>query len=137
MIVSYEKFQGGLMLREVETEEDAFAEMRRYLEVNKIPSTYTEITWQEVDEQHRITARHKRVTMGCDSDESVTFGIYYEGQPGCLELGSEERWGIDRDKLPLNNIHYYYKSSQHKHVCWYDEVVAYFRDLAQREERGE
>ena len=43
MIVSYEGIRGGLLLREIETEEEAFAEMRRYLEVNNISSNYTEV----------------------------------------------------------------------------------------------
>ena len=43
MIVSYEGVRGGLLLREVETEQEAFAEMRRYLEVNNIPSNCTEV----------------------------------------------------------------------------------------------
>ena len=50
MIVSYEGVRGGLLLREVETEQEAFAEMRRFLEVNNIPSNYTEVQWKEVDE---------------------------------------------------------------------------------------
>ena len=36
MIVSYEGVRGGLLLREVKTEQEAFAEMRRFLEVNNI-----------------------------------------------------------------------------------------------------
>ena len=47
MIVSFEGKIGGVKLREVNTEQEAFAEMRRYLEINQIASNYTEIVWRE------------------------------------------------------------------------------------------
>lgn len=136
MIVSYEGVRGGLLLREVETEEEAFAEMRRYLEVNEIPSTYTEVEWKEIDANYEILARHKRVSMCCRPSGGVTFGIYYDGQPKHLELGSEEKWCIKREQYPFKNFSYYYKASANKYVCWYDEVSAYFKDLEARKAGG-
>ena len=132
MIVSYEGVCGGLLLREVETEEEAFAEIRRFLEVNKILSVYTEVRWVDPSESYWSKTRHKRITMGTRSDGCKSFGIYYTGYPDHLELGSEESCGIKREYLPINNHSYYYKSSENKYVCWYDEVVEYFKDLAKR-----
>ena len=137
MIVSYEGVRGGLLLREVETEQEAFAEMRRFLEVNNIPSNYTEVQWKEVDENYGILVRHKHIAMGCKpGGGGADFGIYYEGQPKHLELGSEEKWCIKREQYPHKNFSYYYKPSENRYVCWYDEVAEYFRDLAVRRAGG-
>lgn len=138
MIVSYEGVRGGLLLREVETEEEAFAEMRRYLEVNRIPSVYTEVKWEEVNENYGILTRYKHVAMGGKTlGDGADFGIYYEGQPTHLELGSEEKWGIDRDKFTLRyEVSHHFKPSENKFVCWYDEVSRYFQDLAERKAGG-
>lgn len=140
MIVSYEgaRTRGGLLLREVETEQEAFAEMRRFLEINNIPSNYTEVQWKEVNENYGILARHKHIAMGCEpGGGGADFGIYYEGQPAHLELGSEEKWGIKREQYPSQkNFSYYFKASENKYVCWYDEVAKYFQDLAVRKAGG-
>ena len=138
MIVSYEGVRGGLLLREVETEEEAFAEMRRYLEVNNILSNYTEVYWKEVNENYGILARHKHIAMGSKpGGGGADFGIYYEGRPTHLELGSEEKWGIKREQYPSQkNFSYYFKASENKYVCWYDEVTRYFQDLAERKAGG-
>lgn len=139
MIVSYEGKRGGILLREVKNEQEAFAEMRRYLEVNNIPSNYTEIRWEEVNESRGILTRYKHVAMRCakSSSDGVDFGIYYEGHPAHLELGSEEEWGIRRDQPPPYNYSYHYKYSENKFVCWYDEIAEYLKDLAERKAGGE
>ncbi len=136
MIVSYEGAMGGLLLREVETEQEAFAEMRRYLEVNNIPSNYTEVYWKEADERFGIV-RHKRIVMGVTHDFYMPkFGIYYEGQPKYLEFKPEEKRCTEKEKHPCGNAICYHSPS-FKHQCWYDEVAEYFRDLAKRKEGGE
>lgn len=136
MIVSYEGARGGILLKEVETEEEAFAEMRRYIKVNNIPSNCTEVQWVDVDENRGIFTRYKKVSMVNTIGHGVSFGIYYEGQPAHLELGSEEKWEIQRDDWPSRNPSYYYKESENKFVCWYDEVARYLQDLAERKAGG-
>lgn len=136
MIVSYEGVRGGLLLREVKTEEEAFTEMRRFLEVNRIPSVYTEVRWQDADERMGHLARHKRIYMGCKVDNGVTFGIYYDGQPRHLELGSEKEWGIKRELFTYKNFSYHYRSTVNGRVCWYDDVMTYLKDLAERKAGG-
>lgn len=128
MIVSYELVSGGLLLREVETEAEAFAEMRRFNEVNHIHSDVTEIRWVEEKEnlQHLKIPRHKEVVM-------VTgFGIYYDEPPTFLELGDESKWGIKREGLIPYNPSYHFNHTINQFVCWYDEVKAYFEDLDKR-----
>lgn len=138
MIVSYERFKGGLLLREVATEEEAFAEMRRFLEVNNIPSDYTTVKPKLVYKDNEFLTSYKYVGMGSTLDGyTVAFGIYFEGQPDNLELGSEERWHIEREDYPSRmNFSYRYKPSENRFVCWYDEVAEYFRDLAERKAGG-
>lgn len=137
MIVSYEGVRGGLLMREVNTEEEAFAEMRRFLKVNDLSSNFTTVSWAEANEDRGILARHKYVCMTNVLAEGASFGIYYEGHPTHFELGSEEKWGIKREKILLNrNLAYYYKSSASAYVCWYDEVTRYFQDLAERKAGG-
>lgn len=136
-MVSYEGVHGSILLRTVETEQEAFAEMRRFLEVNKIPSDYTEVRWQEVNPQKRIFTRYKHVSMVCSNGGGEDFGIYYEGTPLHLELGPEEKWNIKREQYPSRGSEsYYYKASENRYVCWYDDVAAYFRDLAIRKAGG-
>ena len=139
MIVSYEGIRGGILLREVNTEEEAFAEMRRYLKVNRISSTYTEVYWQKVNENIGVLTGHKRVAMARKPSGGATFGIYYEGRPTHLELGSEEKWGIKRPTPPFVgfNPDYYFRGDINENVCWYDEVAAYFDDLEKRKAGGE
>lgn len=82
MIVSFEGKIGGVKLREVNTEQEAFAEMRRYLEINQIASNYTEIVWREEKEHFWGTHQaHKEVSMKNSGGYGATFGIYYEGTP--------------------------------------------------------
>ena len=132
MIVSYELASGGLLLREVETEAEAFAEMRRFNEVNYINSDETEVRWVEAKENylHKIIPRHKVVVM------HTGFGIYYDSLPEFLELGTEERWGIKRDGLIQFNPSYHFNHTTHKYVCWYDEVATYLKDLEIRKAGG-
>ena len=132
MIVSYELAAGGLLLREVETEAEAFAEMRRFNAVNHISSDETEVRWVEAKENylHKIIPRHKVVVM------HTMFGIYYDSAPEFLELGSEEQWNIKRDGLIQYNPSYHLNHNTRQYVCWYDEVMTYLKDLEARKAGG-
>lgn len=132
MILSYEEKRGGIFLCEVANEDEAFFEMRRFLEINKINSDYTEVTWKDVNPNYDICARHKRVNMCCSHGGGASFGIYYEGGPKYAELGNEDNWGIKREGLIAYNDSYHYKHSTHEFVCWYDEVALFLADKAMR-----
>ena len=120
MIVSHEARGGcfippgapticGLLLREIETEAEAFAEMRRFNEVNNINSDETEVRWIEaINHSGKIIPRHKSVVM------TTMFGIYYDdSKPPILELTEKQR---DTER--------------------YDEVMKYFKDLELRKAGG-
>lgn len=139
MIVSYEGKIGGIKLREVETEQDAFAEMRRYLEINQIASNYTEIVWREAKEHHwGIHQAHKEVSMCNSGGYGATFGIYFEGEPRYQKMESAEEWDVHRDSpFTLYNPDFSYNPTKKKNVCWYDDLENYFEDLKKRTEASE
>lgn len=64
-------------LREVSTEEEAFAEMRRYLEVNNIFSDTTTISKRMYEGRGKKESFNKFIKMGSD----VEFQIHYENEP--------------------------------------------------------
>ena len=134
MILTYERFLiGGVLLCEVETEEEAFFEMRRFLKVNRIISDKTTVkTFYKTDGNDPELMR-KEITMTHGCSDVAVFGIYYKGSPNYGELGDESDWGIDRTVLLKGqNINYRYCSSKNCFVCWYDEVAAYLADLKTR-----
>ena len=107
-----------ILLKEVSTEGEAFAEMRRFLEVNHIVSNETTV---------EPFADHKKVTMG------ATFVIYYDEKPSHMELGTEKQWGISRKPFTAEyEICHHYNPAINERVCWYDEVKAYLDDLKRR-----
>ena len=137
MIVSYfpqiapgiGSIHGDIMLREVNTEEEAFAQMRRFLEVNNHISNCTTVFKKP---------NGKSVIMSYgNSGDSLRFCIYYEGQPTHLTLAPEEKYEIDRNRLPSSNFAYRYVASLRKFICWYDEVKEYLRDLDERKVGGD
>lgn len=138
MFVTYETTLGGILLREVETEFEAFAEMRRFIEINHIGSDVTEVRWVEEKENlhHLIIPKHKKVAMGTKAVflKGAGFGIYYDEEPTYLELGDEAKWGIDRGLFSLS---YHFNDTINESVCWYDEVKAYLEDLDKRKAGGE
>lgn len=136
MIVSFEGKVGGVKLREVNTEQEAFAEMRRYLEINQIASNYTEIVWREEKEHFWGTHQaHKEVSMKNSGGYGATFGIYYEGTPRHLEIEPAEKWEVHRDSpFTLYNPDFHYNPTKKVNVCWYDDLANYFEDLWNRME---
>lgn len=136
MIVSFEGKIGGIKLREVETEQDAFAEMRRYLEINQIASNYTEVVWREAKEHHWGTHHaHKEVAMCNSGGYGATFGIYYDGSPRYSGIEPAENWEVHRDSpFTLYNPDFSYNPTKKKNVCWYDDLETYFEDLRKRTE---
>jgi hypothetical protein len=140
---------GGYVMREVSTEEEAFAEMRRFLEVNHIPSDVTTVVM--VEEQVRPWAtipRHKEVTMRqrgfippiIRSYPNPCFGIYYgTDRPKYSTLGTLEEVGLEVKKDGLGNImrdddghpvlvsNWYEKGNK-----WYMPLKIYLDDLAKR-----
>lgn len=145
----------NLLLREVENEEEAFAEMRRFLEINRISSNTTYVKMVESHEYAgRIVPKHKEVYMsleGCppynrseNKDiESVAFGIYYgSDRPRHEQLGTIEDWGLcwkkewpsGEMKLVKDEKHWsgtYMDSGE-----WYNCVKRYLDDLAIRKAGG-
>lgn len=126
MILAYETALGGIKMCEVEDEAQAFAEMRRFNEVNHVESDETDVYWVE-EKEHAITKikipRHKKVDM------MHGFGIYHDAPPPYLQLGDESTWEVRRD---VTSSDYRYNPALRKSVCWYDELVAYFKDLETR-----
>lgn len=127
----------GLLLRQVETKEEAFAEMRRFLEVNNIPSDYTSI-W---------THKYTEVTMGYDgyidpSDETikvigVTFGLRDDkDRPRHETLGTPEDWGLEEERdWRTGEIRLVEKRSYSMLTDtaeWYNCAKRYFDDLRVR-----
>ena len=85
--------EASFIMREVKTEEEAFAEMRRFLKVNKIISDTTYVAMvPEKKERNRIIPAHKEIGMDLRNEElmdydnddeivSTTFAIYYGSVP--------------------------------------------------------
>ena len=133
MILAYEYFlMGGIFLCEVETEEEAFFEMRRFLEVNRILSDRTTVRTakDKSGESNEIIYKNVEMTFGCGN--KVTFGIHYTGRPSRMELGDEASWNLDRSNLASYETLRRYDAAGDRIVCWYDEVAAYLADLKTR-----
>ena len=148
----------NLLLREVENEEEAFAEMRRFLEVNHISSNTTYVSMVERREysEECITPRHKEVSMyleGCppynrseNKDiESVAFGIYYgSDRPRYEKLGTIEDWGLCEKRDWQTGEMRLVKDEKHSINSvvldsgeWYNCVKRYLDDLSIRRAGGE
>lgn len=143
----------NILLREVNTEEEAFAEMRRFLEVNRISSN---TTYVEMIESHeyagRTIPRHKRVGMylnGCppynrseNKDvQNVTFGIYYGAdRPRYETLGTLDDWGLCEEKDwktgKIKLVRKGHKITEITSGEWYNCVKRYLDDLAVRKAGG-
>ena len=138
-MVSFEGKIGGVKLREIQTEQEAFAEMRRYLEVNQIASNYTEIAFREEKEHFwGVHQAHKEVAMCNSGGYGATFGIYYTGVPRHLEMEDAKKWDVDRESpFTLYNPDFHYNPTKKANVCWYDDLVHYFEDLSKRMEASE
>lgn len=119
------------LLREVNTEEEAFAEMRRFLKVNDITSRETIVRMVEESEYlGEIIPAHKEVEV-----EGTCFSIYY---------GSIPR-SIHRYLPPFEELDLYVKKewngesiimSKYGECKWYVPLLLYFDDLKQRQEGG-
>lgn len=146
----------NVLLREVECEEEAFAEMRRFLEVNHISSN---TTYVEIVESHeyagRIIPRHKEVYMSLEGwppynrsenkdIKSVAFGIYYgSDRPKYEQLGAPEDWGLCEEKDWQTGRMRLVKDKKHRLSSvvtdsgeWYNCAKRYFDDLAVRKAGG-
>lgn len=158
MIVSLEyiwcQSTGGFFMKEVQTEEEAFAEMRKFLELNNIPSDVTSVTMIEEGERFgRILPRHKEVRM-CQYRHispyareypNPCFGIYYgTDRPEYEKLGSLEECGLKIKRDGLGNV----VKDENGHPVlisdwysngnrWYMPLKIYLDDLAKRKEDDE
>lgn len=94
----------------VSTEEEAFAEIRRYLEINNIFSDTTTV-WKEFrTDMSGITSTNKIIKMGKD----LTFQIHYDNKPDYTSL----------DDILANNPHYAY-SVQNKTDYGYNSLKCF------------
>ena len=146
----------NILLREVNNEEEAFAEMRRFLEINRISSntTYVEMIEKREDYPGGIVPRHKEVYMlleGCppynrseNKDiKGVAFGIYYgSDRPRHEGLGTIEDWGLCWKKEWPSGEMKLVKDEKHRLGTymdsgeWYNCVKRYLDDLAVRKAGG-
>lgn len=142
---------GSITMAEVETEEDAFAEMRRFLAVNNIPSDTTTVCI--VDEHEylgQIIPRHKEIYM-CQRGfippmiqeyPNPCFGIYFGAdEPRGKKLKHYSEYGIEIKKSNLTGdpvtdseghpilIHSGWLNDENK---WYMPLYLYLEDLKQR-----
>jgi hypothetical protein len=130
LILSYESAYGGILLKEVDSEEEAFAEMRRYIQINHIRSDYTTVQWKDdkPSTTYGVLPRHKEVFFG----EMALFGIYYSPyKPIHSGLDTREHWGVDDEGINRSRS-LRYNEEIHQRVCWYDELENYFNDLKLR-----
>ena len=124
---NYVEASVGTLLCEVNNEEEAFAEMRRFLKVNRISS---DVTYVKMIEERELKPRHKEVSMcleGCQlynrsenkDIRGVTFGIYYGAdRPRYKTLGT-----LDAGVLCEEDE-------------WYNCIKHYLNDLAVRKAGG-
>lgn len=105
--------RGGLFMREVNNEVEAFAEMRRFLEVNQIHSHETTVYTK---------SDNKTVYMHDDSGDSVSFAIQYYDRPTYSVFDDVEKWKGDIFSSTV-------PSDVRK---WHSEVIMYSRDLERR-----
>ncbi len=154
MIVSLEyvwrQSTGSIIMAEVDTEEEAFAEMRRFLHINNIPSDTTSV--EIVEEQEyigEIIPRHKEVCMRqsgytppkCREFPDPCFGIYYgtdKPRRGSLKKDFNE-YGLtmkkdyygktvtDDNGHPVLVSDYYENGNK-----WYTLLLAYILDFEKR-----
>lgn len=148
MIVSleyiWEQCTYGILMREVETEQEAFAEMRRFLEVNNISSNATETRWRSQSRCKCLgSPRIKEVIMlqsGVNSKPSPCFGIYYgTDRPKYDRLGSYKKYGLTMKMNPITGEPFIENgepilvSSAYPNGCkWYIPLVIYLMDLKER-----
>lgn len=153
MIVSLEyiwlQSTGGFLMREVNTEEEAFAEMRRFLAVNNIPSDTTGVHWSDEKRCENLgIPMHKRVVMyqsgytpsHAQGYPDPCFGIYYgTDRPRYEHLGSYEEYGLSvkintyTGKPVLKRGEPVLISDYYSDGCeWYTPLARYLEDLKKR-----
>lgn len=137
-------------MREVATEEEAFAEMRRFLEVNNIPSDVTSVSFFE---ERQIGGKqippHKTVLMQqcgfippkIKSYPNPCFGIYYSPHKPLIEtVGTFEENGFAIKRDCFGEVVYDEESGYPVLVSdlykegntWYTPLMIYLKDLANR-----
>ena len=150
MIVTLEhiwlQHTGSIIMREVATEEEAFAEMRRFLLINSIPSNVTGVkTVEEEEYAGRIIPKHKEVYMpqhGCVKLDgkgfpNPCFGIYDNAYKNVLsELKTSEEYGLsvkknyrgevvlDDNGYPMLVNNYYTEGNK-----WYTPLRIYLQSI--------
>lgn len=155
MIVSLaelgDQYTGDIVMREVDTEEEAFAEMRRFLEVNNIPSNVTSINWIDQDPSKRYRSPHKSVGMGQAGytprgarSRSPEFHIYYgNNRPAGGQLRSYKKYGLvvktDSSGEPIfeDGDPVFLFADSRKECIWYLPLFKYLADLKERTKGGE
>lgn len=137
-------------MKRVATEEEAFAEMRRFLEVNNIPSDVTAVAIVEERERWlKIVPRHKEVYMlqcgytpkSIQKYPDPCFSIFYDSdRPEYETLCSIEELGLEVKKDYLGNTVFdenghpvLISDWYHMGQKWYMPLKAYLEDLAARE----
>lgn len=154
MIVTLEhmwyQVTGGIMMKEVDTEEEAFAEMRRFLQINNVESDVTAVRIVEEYERFgRIVPKHKEVRMCLCGRPSFDgkyadpcFGIYYgTDKPKYMRLKTIEEYGltikkdyygnpvIDQNGYQMLIGDYYEKGNK-----WYMPLSTYLSHISEQKE---
>ncbi len=76
----------GVRLLDVATEEEAFAEMQTYLQVNHINSNSTSVVVKERRGDMGHKAKYKQVAMYHNHNRILTFRIYYHCEDPSFEF---------------------------------------------------
>lgn len=138
-----------ILLCNVKNEEEAFGEMRRFLQINNIDSdvTYVKMVDEKRDCLGHVIPRHKEVGMYKGHEEytaynvrGVTFGIYAQpNNPRLRELGTLENCGLCKEQdWKTGEVHIVYDEKHRLSTYgiesgeWYNCVQQYLADLARR-----
>lgn len=145
---------GSIMIAEVDSEEEAFAEMRRFLKVNKIPSDSTSFSIvAEHEYLGKIIPTYKKVWMfqcgyivsnSTQKFPNPCFGIYYgndKPRGGTLKRMEDydltikkDYYGktvVDENGLPVLVNDYYPEGNK-----WYMPIFVYLQNVWESKKGG-
>ena len=116
MVLSISIHSGLIKLKEVDSEEEAFYEMRRYMKVNNIYSDITTLRKYTYTDHSNVTEELKLVNMHTSylGQDDLVFAVHYQTQPeySSLEEAIEknshlaycfEKYQNERDKYSRVN----------------------------------
>lgn len=123
MIVTLERLMHGLILCEVETEEEAFDEIAYFLEVNNIPAEQAAV----YDRSTEFLPTDKDPTSPCKVIYAggIKFGINDRYSDRLFEFEPDEtKWDLEHLLFFVDN----------KFTSRREQIIAYFDDLKKRME---